>query len=161
MNFNLKLYRVPSSCISFRAVFYRKPFRSNSIRGLFPIGHHFTTPLTPPSSTPAHPSHNIFQICALTTPPVLPSPCFRPTFPVPPSSYQFVCVVHPSRYPRLRDLRFRTWGLEINHLNAHNFVRQGLFHFHYNRATSMTDWAQISTQVCYFMHMLRYTNCEG
>ena len=26
-----------------------------------------------------------------------------------------------------RDLRFRTWGLEINHLNAHNFVWQGCF----------------------------------
>ena len=32
-------------------------------------------------------------------------------------------------FPRIwfRDLRFRTWGLEINHLNAHNFVWQGCF----------------------------------
>ena len=26
-----------------------------------------------------------------------------------------------------QDVRFRTWGLEINHLNAHNFVWQGWF----------------------------------
>ena len=34
-----------------------------------------------------------------------------------------------SNFPRIwfRDLRFRTWGLEINHLNAHNFVWQGCF----------------------------------
>ena len=32
-------------------------------------------------------------------------------------------------FPRIwfRDLRFRTWGLEINHQNAHNFVWQGCF----------------------------------
>ena len=34
-----------------------------------------------------------------------------------------------SNFPRIwfRDLRFRTRGLEINRLNAHNFVWQGLF----------------------------------
>ena len=34
-----------------------------------------------------------------------------------------------SIFPRIwfRDLTFRTGGLEINHLNAHNFVWQGLF----------------------------------
>ena len=34
-----------------------------------------------------------------------------------------------SNFPRIwfRDLRFRTWGLEINHLNAHNFMWQGCF----------------------------------
>ena len=34
-----------------------------------------------------------------------------------------------SNFPRIwfRDLGFRTWCLEINHLNAHNFVKQGCF----------------------------------
>ena len=34
-----------------------------------------------------------------------------------------------SNFPQIwfRDLRFRTWGLEINHLNAHNFVCHGYF----------------------------------
>ena len=32
-------------------------------------------------------------------------------------------------FPRIWfwDLRFKTWGLEMNHLNAHNFVWQGFF----------------------------------
>ena len=36
-----------------------------------------------------------------------------------------------SNFPRVwfRDLRFRTWGIEINHLNAHNFLWQGCFYF--------------------------------
>ena len=34
-----------------------------------------------------------------------------------------------SNFPRIwfRDLKLRIWGLEINHLNAHNFVWQGCF----------------------------------
>ena len=46
-----------------------------------------------------------------------------------------------SNFPRIwfRDLRFRTWGLEINHLNSHNFVWQGLFFFHYYLARNFDD----------------------
>ena len=43
-----------------------------------------------------------------------------------------------------RDLRISIWGLEIKH-KAHNLVWQGCFFLHYYLATSMTDWAQIST----------------
>ena len=36
-----------------------------------------------------------------------------------------------SKFPRIwfRDLRFRTWGLDINYLKAHNFVWQCFFFF--------------------------------
>ena len=52
-------------------------------------------------------------------------------------------------------------GLEINFLNAHNFVWQGYFFFHYYLASSMTDWAQIVTGLLFYAFMLRYTNYEG
>ena len=60
-----------------------------------------------------------------------------------------------SNFPRIwfRDLRFRTWGLEINHLNAHSFVWQGLFFFHYYLATSMTDWAQTLTGLLFYAYV--------
>ena len=63
-----------------------------------------------------------------------------------------------SNFPRIRfqDLRFRTWGLEINHLNAHKFVWQVFF--------SVIIISQLRrpielkfSQVCCFMHLLRYT----
>ena len=52
-----------------------------------------------------------------------------------------------SNFPRIwfQDLRFRIWGLKINHLNAHNFMLQECFFFHYYLATSTTNWAQIFT----------------
>ena len=39
------------------------------------------------------------------------------------------CFRERSNFPRIwfRDLRFRTWGLEIDHVNAHNFLWQGCF----------------------------------
>ena len=57
-----------------------------------------------------------------------------------------------SNFPRIwfRDLKFRTWGLKINYLNAHNFVWQGCFFFHYYLATSTTDWYQIFTGLLFY-----------
>ena len=62
-------------------------------------------------------------------------------------------------FPRIwfRDLRFRNWGLEINHLNAHNFVWQGLFFFHYYITTLMTDWAQIFTGLLFYAYVEIHT----
>ena len=66
-----------------------------------------------------------------------------------------------SNFPRIwfRDLGFRIWGLEINHLNAHNFVWPGWFFFHYYLATSTTNWAQIFTGLLFYayvaIHLMR------
>ena len=61
-----------------------------------------------------------------------------------------------------QDLGFRIWSLEINHLNAHNFVWQGLFFFHYYLAPSMTDWAQIlSSRFVILCIMLRSSEKSG
>ena len=51
------------------------------------------------------------------------------------------------------DLKFRIWGLEINHLNAHNFVWPGCFFFHYYLASSMTDWAQTFTGLLFHAYV--------
>ena len=58
-----------------------------------------------------------------------------------------------SIFPRIcfRDLKFRIWGLEINHLKAHNFVWQGCFFFHYYLAILTTDWAQIFTGLLFYV----------
>ena len=60
-----------------------------------------------------------------------------------------------SNFPRIwfRYLRFRTWGLEIKKLKAHNSLWQGCFFFHYYLATSTTNWSQISRG----LHMLWYS----
>ena len=57
-----------------------------------------------------------------------------------------------SNFPQIwfRYLRLRIWGLEIKHLNAHNFAWQGCFFFHYYLATSTTDWAQIFTGLVFY-----------
>ena len=61
------------------------------------------------------------------------------------------------------DLRFRIWGLKIKHLKAHNFVwpwcDKGVFSF-INIPQLQRPIELKFSQVCYFMHMLRYTNCE-
>ena len=48
-----------------------------------------------------------------------------------------------------RDLKFRIWGLEIKHLKAHNFVWPGIFFFHCYLATSMTNRAQVFTDLLF------------
>ena len=60
-----------------------------------------------------------------------------------------------SNFPRIwfRNLKFGTWGLEINYLNAHNFVWQGYFFFHYYLASSMTDWAPICTGLLFYAYV--------
>ena len=68
-----------------------------------------------------------------------------------------------SNFPRIwfQDLRFRTWGLKINHLNAHNFVWQGCF-FLSLLSRKFND--RLSSNFHRFIIlciMLRYTNCEG
>ena len=57
------------------------------------------------------------------------------------------------------DLRFRIWGLKIKHLKAHNFGWQGIFSFIIISQLCRPIEIKYS-QVCYFMHMLRYTEWE-
>ena len=60
-----------------------------------------------------------------------------------------------SNFPRIwfRDLRFRTWGLEIKHMKANNLVWQGCFFFHYYLANWTTDWAQICTGWLFYVYV--------
>ena len=63
-----------------------------------------------------------------------------------------------SNFPRIlfRHLRFRTWCLEIKHLKAHNSAWQGCFSFIIILQLRPPIELNFS-QVCYCMHMLRYT----
>ena len=56
------------------------------------------------------------------------------------------------------DLRFRTWGLEINHLNAHIFMWQGLFFFPTHISQLERPIELKFAQVCYFMQCLDTPN---
>ena len=66
-----------------------------------------------------------------------------------------------SNFPRIwfRELRLRIWGIEINHLKAHNFVWQGFFYFIIISQLRRPIELKFS-QVCYFMYMLSYTKWE-
>ena len=64
-----------------------------------------------------------------------------------------------SNFPRIRfrDLKFRVWGLEIKHQKAQTSCDKGVFSFIIISQLLRPIELKFS-QVCYFMHMLRYTN---
>ena len=65
-------------------------------------------------------------------------------------------------FPRIwcRDLRIGFWGLEIKHLKAHTFVRQGCV-FCFIIISQLRRPIELKfSQVCLFMHMLRYTKWQ-
>ena len=68
-----------------------------------------------------------------------------------------------SNFPRIwiRDPRIRIWGLEIKHLIESKQLRVTRVFFLSLLSRNFDDRLKLNlSQVCYFMHMLRYTKWE-